>query len=199
MTSWKKSISSLSAALALFLGAAFILQPAVAANGKQENKGGDFTLISADGPLSLKALRGKVVLVFFGYTACPSVCPISLSTMTHVFSKMTSSELKRTQALFISLDPERDTPEMLQQYTGFFHPNIVGLTEHPEKIARIARQYGVRFEKKVLTGSALGYGIAHSADIFVVDPQGKLHSSFPHDVDPKPLLTQIRRLLNTGG
>ncbi len=199
MTSWRKSISSQSAALALFFCAVFILQPAVAANGKQETMGGDFTLISADGPLSLKDMRGKVVLVFFGYTACPSVCPISLSTMTHVFSKMTHAELQRARALFISLDPERDTAETLKQYTGFFHPNILGLTARLEKIQRIAKQYGVRFEKKELSDSALGYVIAHTADIFVVDTQGKLHGAFPHDVDPKPLLAQIRMLLNAGG
>ena len=144
-----------------------------------ENRGGDFTLVSAEGPLSMKELRGKVVLLFFGYTACPSVCPISLATINQVFSRMTPGELKQSLALFISLDPERDTPEMLKQYTGYFHSNIVGLTDLPDEIARIAKLYGVRYEKKVLANSALGYVIAHSANIFVVDPEGKLQGTYP--------------------
>lgn len=159
-------------------------------------QGGDFTLNSADGPLSLNELRGKVVLLFFGYTSCPDVCPLSLSTIDRVFSKMTSEELKRVQALFISLDPERDTLERLKKYTGYFHPNIVGVTEKPEVLAKVAEQYGVGYEKKMVSGSALGYVIYHSPDIFVVSPDGKPRNTFPHNADTKRLLNQIRSLLS---
>ena len=109
--------------------------------------GGDFTLRSADGPLSLKDLRGKVVILFFGYTSCADVCPISLATIANAFSKLTNVELKRIRSLFISLDPERDTPERLRKFTGYFHPNIVGVTGIPEVVADFAQKYGVEMEK----------------------------------------------------
>jgi protein SCO1/2 len=137
-----------------------------------------------------------VVLLFFGYTSCPDVCPLSLSTIDRVFSKMTPEELKRVQALFISLDPERDTLERLKKYTGYFHPNIVGVTEKPEVMVKVAEQYGVSYEKKMVSNSALGYVIDHPADIFVISPDGKLRNTFPHNADTKPLLNRIRNLLN---
>ena len=123
--------------------------------------------------------------------------PVSLVTISRAFAKLPPDELAQVKALFISLDPERDTPEMLKQYTGYFHSNIIGLTERPEHIAQIAEKYGVKHEKKELLDSALGYVISHSADIYVVDPQGKLCASFPHDTDLEPLLVQIKRLLNS--
>lgn len=164
--------------------------------GSMMGQGGDFTLNSADGPLSLNELRGKVVLLFFGYTSCPDVCPLSLSTIDRVFSKMTSEELKRVQALFISLDPKRDTLERLKKYTGYFHPNIVGVTEKPEVLDKVAEQYGVSYEKKMVSDSALGYVIYHPADIFVIGPDGKPRDTFPHNAETKPLLNRIRSLLS---
>ena len=103
--------------------------------GTNKISGGDFTLQSSEGPLSLSELRGSVVLIFFGYTAFPSVCPISLATISHAFNKMNQNDLKRTKALFISLDPERDTVKILKQYTGYFHKNIVGLTDNIEVLS----------------------------------------------------------------
>jgi protein SCO1/2 len=209
---WKKSISDIVAAfvvqmlffiLALaagLLGAQTLVahegSSGMMGGGSMMGQGGDFTLNSADGPLSLNELRGKVVLLFFGYTSCPDVCPLSLSTIDRVFSKMTPEELKRVQALFISLDPEKDTLEKLKKYTGYFHPNIVGVTEKLEVVAKVAEQYGFNYKKKIVPNSALGYVIAHPADIFVVGPDGKLRNTFPHNADTKPLLNRIRSLLN---
>ncbi len=155
----------------------------------------DFTLISADGPVSLHKMRGKVVMLFFGFTACPDVCPISLLTIKQVLVQLNSDELKRAKAFFITLDPDRDTPELLKQYTGYFHPNISGLTEKPEKIARIAKSYGVRYQRTKLDGSALGYVIDHTSNIFLIDPSGRLKTSYPHNEDPDTILAQIRSLL----
>jgi protein SCO1/2 len=197
MKFWKNSASKRLAGVLIFLLFSLSAQEGVAEKITLENRGGDFTLIAAEGPLSLQDLRGKVVLLFFGFTACPSVCPVSLVTISRAFAKLSPDELAQVTALFISLDPERDTPEMLKQYTGYFHSNIIGLTERPEHIAQIAEKYGVKHEKKELLDSALGYVISHSADIYVVDPQGKLCASFPHDTDLEPLLVQIKRLLNS--
>jgi len=158
-------------------------------------QGGDFTLKSPKGPFSLNDLRGSVVLLFFGYTSCPSVCPISLATISNVFSQMSPDELKKSKALFISLDPEKDNLEILRQYTNYFHPNILGLTDDIKTLTKVAKQYGVKYKKTLVPDSALGYVISHSDDIFVVGPDGKPQKTFPHDTNTVPLIAQIKRLL----
>jgi len=157
--------------------------------------GGDFTLTSAAGPLSLKDLRGKVVLIFFGYTSCPDVCPLSLWIISRMFTRMSFDELSRVQALFITLDPGRDTPEVLQQYTGYFHPRIIGLSDRMDVLAKVASQYGVKYERKALPGSPLGYSIAHTLKISVVDRAGRLQNSVPHNIAADLLLVRVRSLL----
>ncbi len=91
-------------------------------------QGGDFTLQSPDGPLALHDLRGKVVLVYFGYTMCPDICPTSLAFSAQGLNQLDKSELDSVKMLFITVDPERDTLERVKEYAGFFHPIIVGLT-----------------------------------------------------------------------
>ncbi len=86
--------------------------------------GGDFTLQSVAGPVSLKDLHGKVVLLYFGYTKCPDVCPTSLSFMTQALNEMTDDELAKVQGVFVSVDPKRDTVESLKEYVEYFHPNF---------------------------------------------------------------------------
>jgi len=164
-------------------------------SGTNGIQGGDFTLRSAEGSLSLKDLRGSVVLIFFGYTSCPNVCPISLATISNVFSQMSPDELKRTKALFISLDPEKDNLEILKQFTNYFHPNIVGLTDDIKTLTKVAKQYGVKYKKTLSPDSALGYVISHSDDIIVIGLDGSPQKSFPHDTNTVPLLAQIKQLL----
>ena len=208
---WKKSTSEkvtffvtrmLLCILILYSGLSD-LHNAAAKETDGEIKGGEsvavqvesFTLDSPEGALSLKDLRGNVVLIFFGFTSCPDVCPISLSTISHAFSYLTDDELKRSRTLFISLDPERDTMERLKKYTGYFHPNIIGVTGTMEELVRDADIYGVKFEKKEAPDSALGYLIYHSAKIFVIGTQGELRITFPHNIDAQLLVRQIRSLL----
>lgn len=155
----------------------------------------DFTLDSPKGALSLKDLRGSVVLLFFGFTSCADVCPISLATISHAFSFLNDNELKLSKSLFISLDPERDTLEKLKKYTGYFHPNIIGVTGSMKELGMVTEIYGVKFEKKESPDSALGYVIYHSSKIFVIDPQGVLRKTIPHNTDSKLLSEQIRSLL----
>jgi len=154
-----------------------------------------FTLNSPQGVLSLKGLRGNVVLLFFGFTSCADVCPVSLATISHAFSYLTDEELKRSRSLFISLDPERDTVERLKKYTGYFHPNIIGVTGTIKELSMVTDIYGVKFEKKESPDSALGYVIYHSSKIFVIDPLGELRNTFPHNIDAQLLVQQIRSLL----
>lgn len=156
--------------------------------------GGDFTLQSANGPVSLKDLRGKVVLVYFGYTFCPDICPTSLAFTSQGLNLLNPDELARTQVLFISVDPERDTLEKLKEYGAFFHPNILGLTGSSREIATVAKQYGASYSKQN-TGSAGGYVVDHSSATYVVDPAGKLVATLPHGAPPAEVAQAIRAAL----
>ena len=162
---------------------------------KKDFSGGDFTLKSAAGPLSLKDLRGSVILIFFGYTGCPTVCPISLATIANVYKKMPRAGLQETRALFISLDPERDNLELLERYTKYFHPNIIGLTDEISVLKKVAEKYGVKYKKTLVPDSTLGYVISHSSDIIIVDRDGVLRMTVPHDIDADHLLKQLKLLL----
>ena len=156
----------------------------------------DFSLNSPEGRLSLSDLKGQVVLIFFGFTACPDVCPISLSTISQVFNKLNKKELVRAKALFITLDPERDKVELMREYTSFFHGNIIGLTGQPSKISEVTQLYRVKYKRKTLESSALGYVINHSADIYLIDAFGMMIEQYPHDVDAEVLVRKIRNLLS---
>jgi len=158
--------------------------------------GGDFTLNGPDGPLSLSDLRGKVVLIFFGYTSCPDVCPLSLARIDACFSALNDEELDRVRALFITLDPERDTPDRLKKYTDYFHPNIIGLRDDTKAIDAVTRQYGVDYSKDEMPGSPLGYSISHPTDILLLDAEGQFVEAIPHDAKPTHILARVRDLLN---
>jgi len=162
--------------------------------------GGNFSLQAPDGPVSLEQYRGRVVLIFFGFTSCPDICPIALSVISRVFAQLDAEELEKVGALFVTLDPERDTPEVLLEYTGYFHPGIVGLTGHIDDIKQFASDYGIHFEKREMASSPIGYGISHPPDILVVSQNGQLLKSRikpEHGVDE--ILGYLRSLLATQG
>lgn len=157
--------------------------------------GGDFTLQSAAGPVSLKDYRGKLVLVYFGYTFCPDVCPTSLAANAEGLKLLTPEELGKVAMIFVSVDPKRDTPERLKEYAEFFHPAIVGATGTPEVIAEIAKRYGVFYaEQKVATAGG-GYVVDHSSDTFVIAPDGQLVAKIAHATPPDQVAVAIRKHL----
>jgi protein SCO1/2 len=186
---WQSSITralSLAVVLAFSAGSWAVTSAA---------KGGDFTLDGPDGPVSLSDLQGKAVLIFFGYTSCPDVCPISLARINACFSAMDEEELERVQALFITLDPERDTAETLEKYTSYFHPKIIGLRGEVEDIDAVTAQYGISYSKDPLPGSPFGYSISHPTDILLLDGRGEVIETVPHDAKSRDLLARIRGLL----
>jgi len=157
--------------------------------------GGDFTLQSAAGPVSLRDYRGKLVLVYFGYTFCPDVCPTSLAATAEGLKLLTPEELGKVAMIFVSVDPKRDTPERLKEYAEFFHPAIVGATGTPEVIAEIAKRYGVFYaEQKVVTAGG-GYVVDHSSDTFVIAPDGQLVAKIAHATPPDQVVVAIRKHL----
>ncbi len=152
---------------------------------------GDFTVTTPDGIFSLKDYRGKVVLVYFGYTFCPDVCPTSLAALGQAFAALSAEELARVKGVFVSVDPERDTLEILRVYAPFFHPNIVGATGTPEQLADIARRYGVSYMKqKPINGRP--YTVDHSSFTYLIGPDGKLAVTLPHGSSPEDLVAAIR-------
>ncbi len=158
--------------------------------------GGDFSLQTADGPWSLQAQRGKLVLVYFGYTYCPDICPTSLAATAEGLKQLTPEELAKVTMVFVSVDPERDTPARLKEYVEFFHPAIVGATGTPENLAEIAGRYGVFYARQPVAPGANGYVVDHSSDTYVVGPDGKLRGRIAHATPPGEVVQAIRKYLN---
>jgi len=157
--------------------------------------GGDFTLESLKGSVSTRQFRGKVVMLYFGYTQCPDICPTSLSAMTQALNELDEAELNKVVGVFVSVDPERDTPASLAGYVGYFHPSFIGVTGAPEAVDAAARLYGVQYTLTREEGSALEYTVDHSAIVYLIDPSGVLRFAFPHGTSAETLLGAIRLLL----
>lgn len=160
-------------------------------------KGGDFTLRSPSGFVSLHDFKGKVVLLYFGYTFCPDICPTSLGFTSQALSMLDKAELDKVQVLFVTVDPERDTLDKLKSYTAYFHPNILGLSGTPDEIAKVARSYGASYAKQN-TGSAGGYVVDHSAYIYVIAPDGSQFKTLNHGTPPSQVVEAIRAALKKG-
>jgi protein SCO1/2 len=153
--------------------------------------GGDFTLQSADGKVSLHDFEGRVVLVYFGYTYCPDVCPTSLAVMGEAI-KLLDNEAN-VKGLLISFDPGRDTLDRLKSYAPFFHPEITGLTASAPQILEVSTRYGVYFKKVERDGK--DYLMDHTSRIYVIDQQGKLAGVVNHSATPQEVAERVRKLL----
>jgi protein SCO1/2 len=156
--------------------------------------GGDFTLRSKTGSYSLNQSRGKVVLIYFGFTSCPDVCPTTLSNVSHAFKELSPEELKNAQVLFVSIDPERDTIERLQEYSEFFHPQILALSGPIEELKKVTALYGASF-RKIKVSSGMEYTMDHTSIVFIVDRQGKWVDSIPHGASPSEFKKAILKAL----
>lgn len=155
---------------------------------------GDFELGTPRGTLDLQQLRGKVVVLYFGYTWCPDVCPTSLALLGMALHRLEPQELEAIQPVFISVDPERDTLERLAEYTPYFHPALLGATGTPQQIAEVARRYGVAYAREQ-GGGATDYTVDHSSLTYLLDRNGKLHEVLPHGTSPDKIVSAIRQLL----
>jgi protein SCO1/2 len=138
--------------------------------------GGPFNLIDQDGqPFSDHDLKGKTFLVFFGFTHCPDVCPTTLFEISEVMRQL-GPEADRTAALFISVDPERDTPEAMKDYLSSFDPHLRGLTGDAASLAAVAKAYRVYYKKVPLEGG--DYTMDHTAIVYLMDKDGRFVSPF---------------------
>jgi protein SCO1 len=154
----------------------------------------DFALTDVTGARrTLADYRGKVVLLFFGYTHCPDVCPTTLSQLAQA-RRLMGADAERVQVLFATLDPQRDTPELLARYVRAFDPSFVGLTGTPEQIAAAAREFKVFFQK-VEGPTADSYTLDHASGSFVFDPQGHVRLYVQDRARVDQIAPDLRRLL----
>ena len=154
----------------------------------------DFALIDHNGqPRSIKDFAGKVVVLFFGYTQCPDVCPTSMAELAEV-KKLLGKDGERLQGLFVTVDPQRDTPEVLKAYMGNFDPTFLALYTTPEKLEALAKDYKVYY-KKVDGKTPTSYTMDHSAGSYVYDTRGKLRLYTRYGTGAQPLAADIKLLL----
>ena len=143
--------------------------------------------------------RGRFMLVFFGYTSCPDVCPTDLQVIGAAVNALGEAG-KRVQPIFVTLDQERDTADMLASYVSHFHPRFVGLTGTPEQVALAAQTYGVIYVKAMQAGgnsdsANIRYLIDHSTYIYLLGPDGRFLAAFPHGINSKRLAAKISKHL----
>jgi protein SCO1/2 len=163
-----------------------------------EKIGGPFTLSMAGGRrVSDSDFRGKWMLIYFGYTHCPDICPTTLADIAQVLDKL-GPLADEVQPIYISIDPERDTPETMASYAKQFDPRIIGLSGSPADIAAAAGQYHVFYARKDFSGEAKGdYAMEHSAFVYVVDPGGKYVTLFLpiSGQEPDEMAAKLRELM----
>lgn len=163
-----------------------------------DSPGGDFQLRAHDGSLwSTLHARGKVVVLFFGYSSCPDVCPTALAGVAAALREL-GADAEQVRPVFVSLDPDRDTPEKLKEYVQWFHPGMIGLTGTRAELERVTERYRVRY-KDVGKGETENYSVDHAASLYLLDRGGALTGILPHGLPPAALVDAIRRALGDGG
>jgi protein SCO1/2 len=183
--------------LALGLAAVFFLRggaPVPAVPAPALPAGADFVLQSAAGPVDSKALRGKVLLVYFGYANCPDICPASLAEGGRALNALTPEERQRVRLLMVSVDPERDTPEHLKAYTAFFHPEMTGVTGSPKEVARLAAAFGAGYVRQPSRADGT-YAVDHTTSTYVVDRDGRLVEVLPLGATTDAVVAAVRKRL----
>jgi protein SCO1/2 len=159
--------------------------------------GGSFRLTDHRGrTLTDRDFRGQPIAIFFGFTACPDVCPTTLADMT-AFMEELGPDADRLHWLFVTVDPERDTPEQLANYLTLFDPRIVGLTGKPAEIADAAKAWRVSYRRVPLDGG--GYTMDHSASVFLMDARGRFAGTIDYKESAEVALEKLRMLLAARG
>ena len=161
--------------------------------GETLNPSGDFTLTDASGKLfHLKDHRGEVVLMFFGYTSCPGICPMTLSKFAKVRSLLGAMNQK-VVTVFVTVDPQRDTAARLTEYLGYFDKRAIGLTGTKMEIDKVVDAYKASY-KKIRNASSRGYTIDHTSIIYLIDKQGRVRSLFHQDDGPEKMASIIKEI-----
>lgn len=153
----------------------------------------DFTLLSDHGEISLSDFRGQYVMLYFGYTFCPDVCPATLSTLKNAFEKAGSAG-EQFQVIFISVDPRRDTPERLGEYSRYFNPSFIGATGSLDDIIRITDEYGIHFHYNDAESQEY-YTVDHTSVVLLIDRAGNEQMLWPHEATAKDIASDMKNLV----
>jgi protein SCO1/2 len=155
--------------------------------------GGPFQLVDQNGKtITDAALKGKWSLIYFGYTHCPDACPTALNDIAIALADL-GAKRDAVRPVFITVDPERDTPEALKSYVTAFDAPILALTGTPEQVAKAAKGYRVYYAKHPEAGG--DYSMDHSSVIYVMDPEGRFTASFTHENSPEQIADRLKKLL----
>jgi protein SCO1/2 len=160
--------------------------------------GGDFALTDHDNqPFQLSSQRGKAVLIFFGFTSCPDACPTTLSKLSAVYKRL-GDDASKVRTLYISVDPERDTPERLKEDLAHFRIDALGLTGTKDEIDRVVALYGASYEIVPLPESEAKYTIAHSTTLYALDVAGRTRILFPYEASVDEITAGLKSILAAG-
>jgi protein SCO1/2 len=190
----------LAALAAVLIGAPIAWAEVAPADGEEQPEAGivsRYLLMDHRGrAVTDQDFPGRFQLISFGYTFCPDICPTTLAEMSLIMGKL-GKQADRLQPLFVTVDPERDTPEVLRRYTAFFHPRIIGLSGSPELVRRVADHFKVRYEKHWEPGAAKDkYSVDHSAGMYLLGPDGRFLAKFAYASPPAEVAERIRRLMD---
>jgi protein SCO1/2 len=155
----------------------------------------DFLLQSQSGMVSLSDFRGQVVLLFFGYTHCPDVCPATMNNIATALHQLADDERANVQVLFVTVDPQRDSLEYLSEYLRFFQANIIGLSGTPEQIHQAAKAYEVGYFRQG-TENNPDYQMLHSSKLFLINAEGKLSDIMGYKTASEDIAATLRQWLN---
>ena len=154
----------------------------------------DFSLQTANNEkFRLSDQKGKIVLLFFGYTSCPDVCPTTLATFKQVYERL-GGDAQKIKFMMITADPERDTPDKVAEYAARFNPEFIGLSGDITKREAIWKELGVFVEKQD-SGSAAGYLVSHTSSVYVLDQSGDLIMTFPYGTSATDMVNDLTQLL----
>jgi protein SCO1/2 len=161
--------------------------------------GGDFALTDHNGQrFELSSQRGKAVLIFFGYTSCPDVCPTTLSKLSEVYRHL-GDDSKRVKTLYITVDPARDTPAILKDDLSNFEVDALGLTGTKAEIDKVVALYGAQYEIIPLPESAAKYSVAHTATLYALDTAGRTRLEFPYEAKVDEIVAGLKAILANRG
>ena len=157
--------------------------------------GGAFTLTDQDGNrMSDSALKGRYRIMYFGYTFCPDVCPVDVQNLAAGLKLLEKSDpalAERVVPVFVTIDPERDTPAVLKQFVSAFHPRMIGLTGTPDEISKVAKEFAIFYQRG--KGTPGGYLMDHSRQAYLMSPEGKPLALLPQDGAPQAIADEIQR------
>jgi protein SCO1 len=203
MNRWCEFIRHLVLGLHRLCGVAFAVAlmasaPPACAAPSATTVGGPFTLVASDGTtVSDQTFRGKWLLVYFGYTFCPSTCPTTLLEIAAALEKL-GSDATKVQPLFITVDPQRDTRDVMAKYTQSFDARIVGLTGSPQQIAAVAQEYGAYYARHKTGPGAEDYVVDHSTYVYLMNPRGEFVRGFDADTPGALIAAAVRDLMARG-